>query len=153
MYLWVIMRMQKRCSSKQLWNLCFCSEDLCSSSLCDADQRPLHKEISTCPMAAASWWRPTRENVFVPPEPLTVVTDTRGQVWWQGGMSVDTKNFEPTQFVGTNLILSIEIKHPKPQQASEEYVHSKVHVIVVSSRTPNVLGSASLLGLLAKIKV
>ena len=68
-------------------------------------------------------------------------------------MSVDTKNFEPTQFVGTNLILSIGIKHPKSKQASEEYVHSKVHVIVISLRTPNVLGSASLLGLLAKIKV
>ena len=68
-------------------------------------------------------------------------------------MSLNTKNFEPTQFVGTNLVLSIGIKHPKPQQASEEYVHSKVHVIVVLSRTLNVLGSASLLGLLAKIKV
>ena len=68
-------------------------------------------------------------------------------------MSVDTNNFEQTQFVGTNLVLSIGIKHTKPQHASEKEVHSKVHVIVVLSRTPNVLGSASLLGLLAKIKV
>ena len=68
-------------------------------------------------------------------------------------MSLNTNNFEQTQLVGTNLILSIGIKHPKLQQASDKEINSKAHVIVVLPGSPNVLGSASLLGLLAKIKV
>ena len=63
------------------------------------------------------------------------------------------QDIEPMQFLGTYPNLSIGIKHTKPQQTLQEYVHSKAHVILISSRTPNILGSASLLGLLAKIKV
>ena len=63
------------------------------------------------------------------------------------------QNFRPIQFLGTNLNPSTWMRHPKPQPIWQDYVHSKVHVILVSLHTPNVLGSASLLGLLAKIKV
>ena len=62
-------------------------------------------------------------------------------------------NFEPMQFLRTTLNLSIIIKHLKAQQTLQEYVHSKAHLILVLSVSPNCPDSASLLGLLAKIKV
>ena len=52
-----------------------------------------------------------------------------------------------------NLKQGFGITNPKPQTTELKYLHSKVCVILDSLPTQHVLRSASLLGLVAKIKV
>ena len=52
----------KKVAAQSSWNQCFCSYDVCTHYACEADQRPLHWKMSTCPLAGKTGWRSRGET-------------------------------------------------------------------------------------------